>query len=81
MTERVFAAMQFKVETTLTLNWPEQVWVLKSTTDLEFSQDPLSGDFKPTGVGTGSYVSYVGEVPSTAPSFPVTVTLEELRPL
>jgi hypothetical protein len=78
--ERIYAAMTFKVETTLTLNWPEQEWVLKSTSDITFSPDSASGKFKLTGDGTGSFVSYMGAVPATAPSFPVTVTLESFDP-
>ena len=77
---RIYAAMTFKVETILTLNWPEQEWVLKSTSDITFSPDSKSGKFKLTGDGTGSFVSYEGAVPATAPSFPVTVTLESFDP-
>jgi len=79
ITERVFAAMQFKVETTFTFNWPEQEWVLKSSADIQFE---LGGSIKFAGGGTGIYVSYVGpaSVPMTGPDFPVTVALEDFDP-
>jgi len=79
ITERVIAAMRFKVETTFTFNWPEQEWVLKSGADIQFQ---LGGSFKLAGTGTGYYLSYTGpaSVPMTGPDFPVTVTVEDFDP-
>ena len=80
ITERVLAAMQFKVETTLTFKWPDQVWVLKTTSNTNSALGSLGGKLTLTGEGTGRYVSYSGPVPIIGPGFPVMVALEDFNP-
>ncbi len=79
---KLFAATQFDVETTFTLDYPEQEWLLKGTVHVALAMNTTTGHYTTEGTGSGSYVSYTGakSVPMSGSDYPMTVTLKDFKP-